>query len=190
MSKIDRNVPDRMSRAFNIIPKQIFDALLTLHEKLDQKNIKWTVTGDLGEALKVVKVEPDCIEILATSEDAGQIFEAVKMYQPTGGKTEIKQLARNANIQGKEYPVVVRSYYVEFNIGIVPVRVYGDLQYKINGWDWGDKLQFTPDYTYVVGKKTALMPLSVKLELYQQLGWTDRAEKIRQALPMRPSTFR
>ena len=187
MSIIDRNVPDKLSHAFNIIPQPIFDALLQLNEKLDGKTIKWTITGDLGEALRVVKVDPDCVEILATSEDAERILEAVEAYQPKKGEIKVQKLDRNANIQGEEYPVSIRSYYFDFNIGAVPVRVYGDLQYKINDWDWGDKLEFTPDYTYIVGKKTALVPLPVKLELYQMLGWTDRSEKIQQALPRLPT---
>ncbi len=187
MSNVDRNVPDKSSHAFNIIPKPILDALMALHEKLDEKNIKWTIIGDLGETLKVVKVEPDCIEILATKDDAERIFMTMTIHGPKEPKIEIQQLTRNANIGGKEYPVSIRSYYFDFNIGNVPVKVYGDLQYRIDDWDWGDKLEFTPEYTYVVGKKTAIAPLPIKLELYKLLGWTDRAEKVKEALPKRPS---
>lgn len=62
------------------------------------------------------------------------------------------------------------------------VKVHGDLQFKVDDWDWGDVLEFDPEYVYVVGAKIALVPLSVKSELYQNLGWIDRVEKIKQAI--------
>ena len=60
-------------------------------------------------------------------------------------------------------------------------KVHGDLQFKVDDWDWGDVLEFDPEYVYVVGAKIAVVPLSVKYELYRSLGWIDRVEKIRLA---------
>jgi hypothetical protein len=56
--------------------------------------------------------------------------------------------------------------------------VYGDIQYKIDDWAWGDKLEFTPEYVNVTGVKIAVVPLQVKYEIYQKMGWAERAEKI------------
>ncbi len=80
----------------------------------------------------------------------------------------------------KSYPVYIRSYYFDFNINNVKVKVEGDLQFKVGEWDWGDVFDFTPEYVYVVGKKIAVTPLSIASELYRSLGWTDRVEKIRE----------
>lgn len=76
---------------------------------------------------------------------------------------------------------------MDFNLDAVRVKVHGDLQFKVGSWDWGDKLEFTPDYVYVTGKKTAVVPLPFKYELYRSLGWADRAEKIRRAIENRYS---
>ena len=70
---------------------------------------------------------------------------------------------RNANINGIEYPIQVRSHYFDFFIGCLKVKVQGDMQYKINDWDWGDKLEFTPEYVNVTGVKIAIVPLQVKI---------------------------
>ena len=174
-----------LNGVISITPRGYVDALLTLHRILEDKNVEWTVGGDLGEALQTVNTEPDCIEILTTKEYAGKIFEANSEFNPTKISLEIQQLPRIAAIKGKEYPIFARSVYSEFKIGSIKVKVYGDLQYRIADWEWGDKVEFTPDYVYVVGKKTAVVPLSLKYEFYQSLGWTDRAEKIRQTLDRR-----
>ena len=49
-------------------------------------------------------------------------------------------------------------------------------------WDWGDSLEFEPDYVYVVGVKVPIVPLKMKRELYTGLGWLDRASKIHEAV--------
>jgi hypothetical protein len=161
-----------------IVPPQYISALLKLHEKLDGKNIEWAVSGDLGEALRTVRVEPDCIEIVASKDAACQIHDAVAGFNVQPITHVVEQLQQNASIQSKEYPVYVRSHYFEFSIDKIKVKVYGDLQYRVNDWDWGDTFQFTPDTVNVAGKKTSVVPLKVKYELYMDLGWKDRAEKI------------
>jgi hypothetical protein len=161
-----------------IIPPQYVSALLKLHEKLDGKNIEWALSGNLGEALRIVRVEPDCIEIVTSKDAAQQIRDAVTEFKPQPIAHLVQQLPRNASNQGKEYPVYVRSHYFEFDIEGIKVKVHGDLQFKVNDWDWGDSFQFNPDIVYVVGKKTSVVPLSVKYQLYQSLGWMDRVEKI------------
>ena len=98
---------------------------------------------------------------------------------------QTQQLERNALAEGKEYPVYVRSYYFDFSLNNVLVKVQGDLQFKVADWDWGEIYDFEPEYVYVVGKKIAVTPLAVKHQLYESLGWIDRAEKIEQTLQKR-----
>jgi hypothetical protein len=151
-----------------------------LHEKLGDKTIKWVLTGDLAESLRIVKVEPDCIEIVTSKDDAQRIFEAVQEFVPDPITFQTQTLSRNALIQGKEYPVYIRSYFFNFNLNSVKVKVQGDLQYKVGRWDWGDVFDFTPEYVSVVGKRIAVIPLSIATELYQSLGWVDRVDKIKE----------
>ena len=166
------------------------DALLSLHRKLAKEHIEWAVSGELGEALRTVQVKPDCIEIVTSKKGATQIFLAVKEFNPAGVYFQTQKLERNAIVNGKEYPVFVRSHYFDFTLGGVKVKVFGDLQFRIKDWEWGDKLEFTPDYIYLVGAKTAIVPLQVKYEIYRDLGWTDRAEKISQVISKRSPIVR
>jgi len=162
----------------NFIPPQYIDALLKLHKVLEGINTDWALSGDIGEALKAVRVEPDCIEIATSRDGARQIHLAVEEFCPNQLEHLIQRLPRDALIKGKEYPVYIRSYNFDFYIDSIKVKVYGDMQFKINDWAWGDTFEFDPVTVYVVNRKTFLVPLSVKYKIYQQLGWNDRAEKI------------
>jgi hypothetical protein len=161
-----------------IVPPTYVSALLKLHEKLDGKNIEWALSGDLGEALRTVRVTPDCIEIVASKDAAQQIHDAVSDFNTKPIADVVEKLNRNALIQGKEYPIYVRSSYFEFDLDKITVKVYGDLQYKVDDWEWGDTFQFTPDIVNIAGKKTSVVPLNIKYDLYSSLGWLDRAENI------------
>ncbi len=180
MSNLNKDIWNQLSHFVSAIPKQYVDALLVLYEKLENKNIKWVINGDLAECLRTVKVVPNCIEIVSSSEDVHKIFQAVQDFAPGQITFQSKMFSRNAVVDGKEFPVYIRCYYFDFNVNSVKVNVEGDLQFKVGEWDWGDIFDFTPDYVYVVGKKIAVTPLSEASELYRNLGWTDRVEKIRE----------
>ncbi|MCW3994832.1 MAG: hypothetical protein NWE98_01620 [Candidatus Bathyarchaeota archaeon] len=173
-----------------VIPPRYVIALLKLHEKLEGKSIDWAVSGDLAEALRTVKLEPDCIEIVTSKEGANQIHSAVEAFNPEKVAYRVQRLPRDALIKDKEYPVYVRSHYFEFDVEGVKVKVHGGLQFKVDDWDWGDKFEFTPDTVYIVNKKTYVVPLSVKYEMYQRLGWTDRAEKIKRQMNIIASAYK
>ncbi len=168
----------QFSNFVSVIPKQYLDTLLILHQKFEGKDIKWVVSGELAELLRIVKVEPDCIEIVTSKADAQKIFELVQEFKPRQIAFQTLCLSRNAEVDRKEYPVSVRSFYFDFNITTVKVKVEGDLQFKVGDWEWGDVLEFTPEYVYVVGKKIAVTPLLIASDLYQSLGWLDRVKKI------------
>ena len=165
-----------------IVPPKYVSALLKLHEKLEGKNIEWALSGDLGESLRTVRAEPNCIEIVTSKDGAQQIHDAVSDFNGEPAADAVEKLSRNAMIQGKEYPVYVRSRYFEFDINKIKVKVYGDLQYKVNDWAWGDIFQFNADIVNIAGKKTSVVPLTVKNQLYTSLGWMDRAENISKVL--------
>jgi hypothetical protein len=171
---------DQFSHFVSVIPKQYIDTLLTLHQKLECKNIKWVVSGELAELLRIVKVDLDDIEIVTSKEDAQKIFQVLQEFKPEQIAFQTQRLSRNAVIDGKEYSVNVRSYYFDFKVNSVKVKVEGDLQFKVGDWEWGDVFDFILEYVYVVGKKIAVTPLTVALKLYESLGWTDRVEKIKE----------
>jgi hypothetical protein len=183
-------IREQLKSVLAFIDPAYVDALLLLHKKLAAQHIDWAVSGDLGEALRTVQVQPDCIEIVTTKKGAIQIFLAVKERATKGVFYQIQRLGRDATVAGKEYPVYVRSHYFDFILNGVKIKVFGDPQYRVGNWEWGDKLEFAPEHIYVVGAKTAVVPLQVKYDIYQSLGWTDRVEKISQVINRRPSIVR
>ncbi len=178
MSISPKDFWDQFNNFVSVTPQQYVDTLLVLHEKLTGKNIKWVVNGDLAEHLRIVKVEHNFLEIISSKDDAEKIFQAVQEFAPQPMTFQVQQLSRNAVIEGKEYPIYIRSYYFDFNLNGIEVKVQGDLQFKVGEWGWGEVFEFTPDYVYVIGKKIAVTPLSIASELYASLGWIDRVEKI------------
>jgi hypothetical protein len=171
-------IKDQLSEVLSVVDPVFVETLISLHERLDKESFEWAIGGELGEALRAVQGEPDCIEIVTSKEGADRIFLAFKEESRNAAELQIQKIGRNASVNGKEHQVYVRSYYLEFFLGCVRIKVFGDMQYKIDDWDWGDKLEFQPEYVYVAGVKTAVVPLQIKQEIYQNLGWSDRAEKI------------
>jgi hypothetical protein len=182
MSYSDKLFWKQLDKIVSVIPKPYLDALLVLYEKLDGKNLKWIVDGDLSECMKVVQIEPNCIEIVTSKNDAAQIFQAVQEFDPCPISSQTLQLARNAVVDGKEYIVYIRSFGFNFILNSILVKVHGDLQFKVADWDWGEIYDFEPEYVNIVGKRIAVTPLAVKLQLYESLGWTEKSEKIRQTV--------
>jgi len=179
-------IKEQLNQILAMVDPIYVDALLALHKKIGKEHIDWAVGGDLGEALRTIQTQPDCIEIVTSKKGASQIFLAFENLCSKGIFCETRKLERNAIVAGKEYSAYIRSYYFDFTIGNAKVKVYGDLQYRIGNWEWGDKLEFTPEHVNVVGTKTPIVPLQVKYDIYQGLGWTDRAEKIRRLLTKQP----
>jgi hypothetical protein len=175
-------IKEQLSHVLATVNPAYVNVLLALHKRLAKERVEWALGGELGEAFKTIQVEPDCIELITNKKGAAQIFLACKDLNPQGVYFQTQKLARNAIVEGKQYPVYVRSYYFDFMLSGIKVKVHGDLQYRIGSWEWGDKLEFAPEHISVVGVKTAVVPLQVKYEIYQGLGWKDRAEKVRQAL--------
>ena len=93
-----------------------------------------------------------------------------------------KKLTREADVDGNMYPVYIKSHYAELTLDGIRVEIYGDEQIKVADWDWGDPLDFTPEYTFLSGSKLPLVPLSLKSELDVGLGWLDRVSLISDAI--------
>jgi hypothetical protein len=97
-------------------------------------------------------------------------------------KMKERKLQRSAEVGSERYPVTVRSYAARLSVEGVRLDVYGDVQIKVGDWDWGDTLEFEPEFSHVVDVRIPVFPLRLKSELYLGLGWTDRASKISEAM--------
>ncbi len=178
MSDVNSDAWKKLNGVVIVVPQKYVDALLILHDKFESTGVRWIVDGDLAERLRVINVEPESIEIICSREDAMKIFQIFHDFNPKPIVFETQQLLRNAVIEGKEYSVYTRCYFFNFIIIGVNVKVQGDLQYKVGEWEWGEILNFEPEYVNIVGKEIPVTPLNVKSELYRCLGWSDRFEKL------------
>lgn len=184
MSEANKSALRYVTPVLSVTPRPFVEAILSINDRLGD-GIKWIIEGDLAESLRTVNIEPECLEIVTSKEDAIKIFQAFQHLNPMQITLQIQRLPRNAKLGQNEYPIYIRNYYFDFESNGVLVKVRGDLQYKVGDWDWGDILDFAPEYVYVVGKKIAVVPLSIAYQLYQFIGWTDRAEKISRVVQRR-----
>ncbi|HZY94398.1 MAG TPA: hypothetical protein VFE98_05980 [Candidatus Bathyarchaeia archaeon] len=165
-----------------VLGKPLLDTTVTLGEILKNCTTKWAIGGDVAEVISGVNVEADHLTILTTKEGCDEISGKLAKYQIEPPRIAERKLARNADIDLKSYPVWVRSYNSRFGIQGTKLVVHGNLQIKVGDWEWGDPLDFEPDYVHVVNVKVPIVPLKLKNELYAGLGWMDRANKIQEAV--------
>jgi hypothetical protein len=164
------------------LPAHLLKTVIKLGGELKDLGAKWAIWGDAGEIIKGVHVKTDHLEILTTKDGCEEICKLLASYVTLPPAEVEKKLPREADVDGKMLPVLIRSHYAELTINTVVVQVYGDEQIKVAEWDWGDPLDFTPDYSYIVDKKVPIVPLRFKEELDLGLGWIDRLELIAAAL--------
>lgn len=165
-----------------VLDKALLDTTIILGQMLMDCASKWAIGGDVAEVISGVNVEPDHITILTTRDGCDEISEKLAKYLIEPPRIVERKLARNAEIDLKAYPVWIKSYNSRFDFEGSKVEVDGNLQIKVGDWEWGDPLEFEPDYVHVVNVKVPIVPLKLKNELYTGLGWIDRSKKIHEAV--------
>ena len=128
-----------------------------------------------------VNIEPAHIAVLTSAEGVEEIRTRLKSFEVEPPSIVERELARKAEMDFKQPPVSIKSFAGRFNIDGQRLDVHGDLRIKVGEWDWGDPLEYEPEYVYVVGVKVPVVPLQLKTELYMGLGWMDRVRKISEA---------
>jgi hypothetical protein len=176
----DSKVPKPEEVAF--LTQPLLKTVIMLGGALKDVNAKWAIGGDAGEIIKGVNVKTDYLEILTTKEGCDEISAKLSEYLSLEPAVREKKLSKEADVDAKMYPVYVKSHYAELTINKVKVEIYGDEQIKVGEWDWGDPLDFEPDYSYIVGEKVPIVPLRLKSELDLGLGWLDRLGLISTAI--------
>jgi hypothetical protein len=165
-----------------VLSKPLLDATIAIGKALVDCANKWAIGGDVAEVISGVNVHPSHIAILTTVEGCDEITNKLVKYQVEPPRTVETELEREAKVGLKPYKVRIKSYTSRLNVEGSKVDVHGHLQIKVGNWDWGDPLDFEPDYVYVVNVKVPIIPLKMKSEIYAGLGWTDRAIKIHEAV--------
>ncbi len=165
-----------------VLSKPLLNATIKTGELLKDSSAKWAFGGDIGEILFGVNVRPDHLTILTTKNGCDEISEKLTRFRTEAPSSVEKRLERNAEIDPKPQPINIRSYRSRFEVEGQKLDVHGDLQIKVGEWEWGDPLDYDPQYVYVVNVKVPVVPLELKMELYVGLGWLDRVKKINVAM--------
>ncbi|TMI17631.1 hypothetical protein E6H32_08350 [Candidatus Bathyarchaeota archaeon] len=165
-----------------VLSKPLLDATIIIGKALMDCENKWAVGGDVAEVISGVNVQPNHITILSTKDGCEEVARKLVKYQVEPPHDVESELARDAIVDLKPHKVRIKSYSSRFDVEGSQLNVHGNLRIKVGEWDWGDPLDFDPDYVYVLGVKMPIVPLKMKSELYSGLGWTDRAIKIHEAV--------
>jgi hypothetical protein len=165
-----------------VLSKPLLDSTILIGKTLKDCSNKWALGGDVSEVISGVNVQPDHIAILTTKDGCDEITESLAQYKVHPPRMIERVLERDARVEEKALKITIKSYTSRFNVEGSALVVHGDLQIKVGEWDWGDPLDFEPDYVHVVGVKVPIVPLKMKSELYTGLGWKDRATKIHEAV--------
>lgn len=180
---IDSRVPK--PEELVVVNERMLQATIKIGQLLNDCSETWGVGGDAGEILSGVNVHPDHITILTTTKGSEEANRKLQAFHVEGPSEVERKLERNAEIDHVALPVRTKSQTTRFTVDGERVDVHGDLRIKVGEWDWGDPLDFEPEYVYVVGVKVPVVPLKLKTELYFGLGWMDRVSKINQAMARR-----
>jgi hypothetical protein len=184
------NIPvfeSRIPRAEELVvlDKSLLEATIEAGNLLKGCQAKWALAGDIGEILNGVNVQPDHLTILTNVVGCEEISKKLEGFQVEASRQVETQIKRNAEVEPKPLPIIIKSYRSQFNIKGQRLDVHGDLRIKVGDWDWGDQFDCEPEYVYVVGVKVPVVPLELKTQLYRGLGWYDRVSKIHAAMARR-----
>ena len=168
-----------------VLDKPLLEATIELGNLLKDCRAKWALAGDIGEILNGVNVQPDHLTILTNIAGCEEITKRLEGFLVEAPRQVETQIKRHAEIEPRPLPVIVKSYTSRFSLNGQRLDVHGDLRIKVGDWDWGDSLDYEPDYVYVVGVKVPVLPLELKTRLYRGLGWYDRVSKIHAAMARR-----
>ena len=165
-----------------ILPAPLLRTTVKMSKALKDAKEKWAFGGDAAEIMKGVNVRTDHLEIITTKVGTGEIcglFPECVTLPPTEVE---KKLTREANIDSAMFPIYIKSYYAELTVDKVRVEVYGDLQYRVWEWEWGDPIEYEAEDVSVLGTSVPTVPLWLKSQLDMGLGWYDRVELITDAV--------
>jgi len=165
-----------------ILSLPLLKVSIKIATELKDMQEKWAFGGDAAEIIKGVNAHTDHLEIVSTKKGTADICERLERYVTLAPAEVEKKLPREADVGTKMLPVYVKSQYAELTIDKVLVEVYGDMQYKVGEWEWGDPIDYQAELVNIIGTNVPTLPLRLKSELDLGLGWLDRVGLISDAV--------
>lgn len=161
-----------------VLPLNLLKVVMWFAEQMREYDGKWGVGGDAGEIIKGVHRRTEHIEILTTKDGCDEMCMILQEFVTLAPEERETRSPRDADVDGKMIPVFIRSHYAEVTYDGVRIEIHGNEQIKVGEWEWGDPLDFEPDYTTMIRLKVPVVPLRLKQELDLGLGWLDRLDAI------------
>ena len=155
----------------SIDPKTIA-ALLTLHDALKGRGVRWAVMGSLSHALQGLQIQPNDIDISTDRQGAHTIQQLLEPH-----------ITRPVTHSQADR---VRSHLGELTLHGVKVEIIGDMETTTQNGAWTPLPDDHPHpHIKVAGASIPVRTLEQETQTYTRLGRTERAEKLRALIERR-----
>ena len=141
--------------------------LKTIHDRLEDTEIVWAITGSLGFALQGMEVEANDIDLQTDAAGAYGIERAFSRNVVCGVRFSVSEK--------------IASHWGELKIEDVKVEIMGALQKKSPDGTWESPVEVNQHREFVSFEDMRLPVLSLKYEeqAYRKLGRTEKADRIK-----------
>lgn len=147
-----------------MLSKEILSTLKKLYQKINNKDILWFLSGSTSLAIQGVDVEAHDIDIVTNIKGSRMLDELLAEF-----RIESPRLVKSEKI---------KSYWGIYKINGVKVETIADFQYYPKDGAWPDQFYGTITKKYK-GMILPMLPLEKELIEYENLGRTDKVEKIK-----------
>ncbi len=152
------------------INREILSALQKFYEIVKDEDILWILSGSTSLVIQGVDV--------AINND-------IDILTDKAGSLKFDELLKDFMVEKSKYSSTEKyqSYFGKYEIDGVSVEVMGEFQYRLDNDEWSK-----PNQTNKIIKKEfegmllPMLELNQELKEYENLGQTDKVEKIKNAL--------
>jgi hypothetical protein len=150
-----------------MIEKKFLNVLRKIHNRLQDRQFNWAVTGSLGMALQGMDLVVHDIDIQTDQQ----------------GAYAIEKLFANSVV----VPVYfreserIRSHYGALEIDGIKVEIMGDLQKRLDDQAWEDpvEVEHWRRWVEIDGMRIPVLSLEYEYQAYIHLGRTEKAQMLR-----------
>jgi len=150
-----------------MIDKNFLTVLRKIHNRLQDRQLNWVVTGSLGMALQGMDIEVHDIDLQTDRQGA---YEIEKLFSD---KVIVPVHFRESKR--------IRSHYGALEIDGIKVEIMGDLQKHLDDQTWEEavKVECWRLWAEVDGMRIPVLSLEYEYQAYLHLGRTEKAQMLR-----------
>ena len=149
------------------IPPKYLDVLRLIHDRLEDGEVTWVLTGSLSFALYSLPVEPRDIDL---QTDAAGAYEIETRFK--------EHITRPVEFLSTQR---IRSFFGAFRLEGVEVEIMGDIQKRLPDGRWTPipNLVVLRKYLSVTGLQIPVLNLAYEAKAYTQMGRMEKAKMLR-----------